>query len=101
LRPVGRIRLLGRADAMTVWQLLDSIRDDKERVLHIEQLSLFNTYYEAYVQRSFKAAREGFEALLKDNPNDGVLDFYIQSCRIYEQTPPPTEWEAEIEMRFK
>jgi hypothetical protein len=101
LRPVGKIILMGRAEAMTVWQLLDSIRDANERALHIEQLPLFETYYQAYLGRAFKAARLGFEALLKDNPNDGVLAFYIQSCLYYEQTPPPTEWQAEIEMRFK
>ncbi len=101
LRPMGKIILMGRAEAMTVWQLLDSIRDANERALHITQLPLFETYYEAYLQRAFKAAKLGFEALLKDNPNDGVLAFYIQSCIYYEQTPPPTDWQAEIEMRFK
>jgi hypothetical protein len=98
---MGKIILMGRAEAMTVWQLLDSIRDANERALHITQLPLFETYYEAYLQRAFKAAKLGFEALLKDNPNDGVLAFYIQSCIYYEQTPPPTDWQAEIEMRFK
>ncbi len=101
LRPVGKIILMGRAEAMTVWQLLDSIRDANERALHIEQLPLFETYYQAYLGRDFKAAKLGFEALLKDNPNDGVLIFYAETCRYYEQTPPPAEWQAEIEMRFK
>jgi predicted ATPase/class 3 adenylate cyclase len=101
LRPVGKIILMGRAEAMTVWQLLDSIRDETDRALHIEQLPLFDTYYEAYLQRAFKVARLGFEALLKDNPNDGVLIFYTETCRHYEQTPPPADWQAEIEMQFK
>jgi class 3 adenylate cyclase len=101
LRPVGKIRLLGREDVMTVWQLLDSIRDPKERALHIAQLSLFETHYATYLQRDFKAARIGFDALYEDNPNDGVLAFYTQSCRAYEQNPPSAGWQAEIEMRFK
>ncbi len=101
LRPVGKIRLMGRKEAMTVWQLLDSIKDRNERALHIGQLSLFEKYYQAYLQRDFKAARIGFDALFKDNPNDGVLAFYMQACRHYEQTPPAAEWQAEIEMLFK
>jgi len=101
LRPVGKIRLLGRSEVMTVWQLLDNIVDPTERALHIQQLSSFENYYEAYLQRDFARAYAGFTALYKDNPNDGVLAFYSESARAYAQTPPPAEWQAEIDMHFK
>lgn len=100
-RPVGKIRLLGREEAITVWQLLDSIKDPAVYALHIQQLALFERYYQTYVQRDFKAAHEGFAALLKDNPQDGVLAFYTQTSRTYAQTPPAATWQAEIEMLFK
>jgi class 3 adenylate cyclase len=101
LRPVGKIHLLGRDESMAVWQLLESICDEGERAVYIEQSALFEKYYEAYLRQEFKAARIGFEALYQNNPKDGVLAFYIQSCYGYEQAPPSAGWQAEIDMRFK
>lgn len=101
LRPVGRIRLLGRIEIMTVWQLLDNISDPKARALHIQQLPLFENCYKAYLERDFATAHTGFSALIKDNPEDGVLRYYHHASGVYKENPPPAEWQAEIEMEFK
>ncbi|MBY0377858.1 MAG: GAF domain-containing protein, partial [Gammaproteobacteria bacterium] len=100
LRPVGKIRLLGRTEAMTVWQLLDNIAEPALRDLHIQQLPLFERCYAAYLQRDFETAQRGFADLFKDNPKDGVLAFYAESSRHFAQNPPPTAWQAEIDMQF-
>ncbi len=101
LRQVGQVRLLGRQEAVAVWQVLDVIADESHKESYIESIPLFSESYQQYLNREFTAAKKGFERLLKDNPTDAVVLFYLEQAHLYEITPPLEDWHGEVEMKLK
>ena len=101
LRQVGRITLLGRKEPTAIWQVLNAIEDETLRSRFTGSITAFEEAYHYYLEKQFDIALQQFQRIYKDNPQDMVAQFYSQYCQLYQQNPPPPDWQGEIEMTIK
>ncbi len=83
VRPLDRVRVKGKHNAVHIYELLDPT--DENRDLSAR----FGHALELYFEGTFAAASAGFEALLPDGPSDILLE----RCRHLLATPPES-WEG-------
>jgi adenylate cyclase len=92
LRELDRLRVKGRAEAVTVFEVL--LHDDPT-MAHAEAMRTFAKGIEQYRARAFDEATAQFDAVLAVVPDDGPSLEMKERCRAYAQTPPPAGWRGD------
>jgi adenylate cyclase len=91
LRELDRVRVKGRAQGLSVYELLGTadvvLSPEKEELLAFYQLGLA-----AYRERRWDEAADFFRRCLLRFPDDGPSQVMEQRCRSYLETPPPADW---------
>ncbi|MEM4270816.1 MAG: adenylate/guanylate cyclase domain-containing protein, partial [Candidatus Pacearchaeota archaeon] len=78
LRYLGKVEVKGKSQAVPIYELLIS-KEDK-RIQHKQQLEIAIFQYEF---GNLTSAKEGFEKILHENPNDGAANYYF--TKIYSK----------------
>jgi len=47
-----------------------------------------------YRKREWQKAISLFQKALDKDPNDGPSLTYVERCKLYEQEPPPVDWDG-------
>jgi predicted ATPase/class 3 adenylate cyclase/tRNA A-37 threonylcarbamoyl transferase component Bud32 len=100
IRLVDRVRVVGRARPVTLYEVFDA--DDSE--LRDQKLAIAGTYAEgldAYYARDFPTARARFEQCLAALPEDTVLLRHRTRCQCYAERPPGADWDGTEELSHK
>jgi adenylate cyclase len=96
LREVDLVRVKGRKQPVRIYELLGnseaSLPKEKE-----QSLSYFAAGLEAYRQQIWQEALGHFQQSLTLLPEDGPSLIMAERCRIYQETPPPGEWDGVFE----
>ena len=74
----------------------DSLPKEKEQAF-----SHFAAGLEAYRQQHWQEALELFTQCLTLLPEDGPSRTMLERCQIYQQAPPPTDWDGVFTMTTK
>ncbi|SFN17685.1 AAA family ATPase [Variovorax sp. OV329] len=100
LRPVGRVVLVGRSEAVVVHEVFDAdppaLRDAKAA-----SLERYRQACAAFYSREWSEARAGFEAVLKACPDDSAARAYLQRCDVLLADPPGADWTGVLQMDRK
>jgi class 3 adenylate cyclase len=93
MRAVDRVAAKGKANAMTLYEVLDAEeparRDAKESTrVRLEEARAL------YVDRAFGESRRLLLEARSLDPNDGVLSVLAERCKRYELEPPPADWQG-------
>ncbi|MBF0308921.1 MAG: adenylate/guanylate cyclase domain-containing protein [Magnetococcales bacterium] len=99
VRELDTIRVVGKKEPVTVYQLLD-----RKGELTGERLELITGYRQAvglYKERRFQEAMERMDQLLTRFGEDGPTRTYLNRCRDYVQNPPPEEWDGVFQLTSK
>jgi adenylate cyclase len=100
LREVDQVRVKGRVQPVHIYELVgnsaDSLPKEKEQAF-----SYFVAGLEAYRQQHWQEALELFSQSLTLLPDDGPSSIMAERCRIYQETPPPTDWDGVFTMTTK
>ncbi len=99
VRELGLLRVKGKYEPTRIFELLamkGGLAPAKAAIV-----ARFHEGLAAYRARKFAEARGIFEAIRKDNPEDGPSKIYIELCREYEAEPPPADWDAVHVMKHK
>lgn len=91
-RPLGRIRMLGPAEPIRVFELVG--RKDALPPAWGKALPLFAEALDRYDARRFGEAREAFRGVLTLVPDDGPARLYEAAAADFEKEPPPDGWDA-------
>ena len=67
----------------------------------VKMLDAYNKGLELYRNRDFQGGMQYFEKALEFKPNDGPSQMYIQRCKDYIQSPPPSNWDGVYVMKTK
>ena len=96
LREIDRARVKGRVTPERVHELVanSSAAIEKERE---QSLSCYAAGFEAYLQQRWQEALGFFKEALKLWPEDGPSRVMAQRCQIYQETPPPEDWDGVFE----
>lgn len=96
LREIDRARVKGRVTPERIHELVanSSAALAKERE---QALSCYAAGFEAYLQQQWQEALGFFNEALRLWPEDGPSRVMAQRCRIYQETPPPEDWDGVFE----
>ena len=90
-RELDRIRVVGRDEPVTVYEVLAKTGQLDEKMGEIVELYLSAS--EIYKARHWSEAQEKFLKILTIEPDDGPSKIYIERCEKYNVEPPPAEWD--------
>jgi adenylate cyclase len=100
LRELDMVRVKGRKNPVRVYELLakagDALPKEMEKVLEP-----FAAGLDAYRRQAWAEAMALFSRTLEAHPTDGAARTLLERCRIYQQSPPPPNWDGVFEMLTK
>jgi len=100
MREVDQVRVKGREQPVRIYELLGNSGDSLPREME-ESLNYFAAGLEAYRQQAWQEALALFKRSLAILPEDGPSRLMAERCRIYQETPPPTDWDGVFTMTTK
>jgi class 3 adenylate cyclase/CHASE2 domain-containing sensor protein len=96
LRPLSRVRVVGKNIPIRLYELLD-IRDEAPAGL-AELTGVWEKAFAAYEDRRFSEALRVFKAIYQKYPQDRVAKLYQDRCEKYCAAPPPEDkWENGVD----
>ena len=100
LRPLDRIRVVGRENPVQVYELLAGIDEPLQDELH-EMVQSFDKIVEAYEEREWAEAAALAQQHLERFPDDTVAGIYLKRCSEFSATPPPSDWDGVYALKSK
>ena len=91
-REVDRIKVMGKDEAVTVYEPLGLESDIGESVRR--ELELWNSTLRAYRTRQWDDAETGLGSLARMNPACGLYRVYAAIVADKRRNPPPPEWDG-------
>ncbi len=97
LRPLGRMHVKGRRDAVTIFEVFSG---EDERSARIKSATRpdFEEGLRCYHARSFARACEHFQAALTALPDDLPARHYLQRSTYLLDHPPSDDWDGTLQM---
>lgn len=100
VRPLDRIRVVGRENPVQVYELLAGIDEPLQDELH-ELVQSFDKVLEAYEAREWAEASDFAQQHLKRFPDDKVAAIYLERCSQFSVTPPASDWDGVFALKSK
>jgi adenylate cyclase len=100
LREIDTVRVVGREQAVRIYELLARAGTPLPRA----QEKAFNSYaagLDAYRQQRWREALGLFQESLTLWPEDGPSQTMAERCQIYQKTPLPEAWDGVFEALYK
>jgi adenylate cyclase len=98
LREIDLIRVKGKLQPLTIYEILDPRVDEASRK---ELMELFGIGREAYKCHDWRAAQRSFQAVLERWPNDGPSRVFVARCAEYLHEAPASDWDGVYVMKHK
>lgn len=99
VRELDRIRVVGKSEPVTVYQLLERKHQTPAPVA--DMVAEFEKALVKYKNRDFEAALAGFEKCLELLGNDGPSRTYVERCRTFRESPPSPDWDGVFTLESK
>lgn len=99
-RFLGRVRVKGRSESVSVFELFDksdSLENRQKWASHND----FEKAMLAYYGRRFEEAGELFQQALRFYPGDPVIGYFLGEVERLRKNPPPEDWEGALVMETK
>ncbi|MEO5364270.1 MAG: hypothetical protein H7838_11695 [Magnetococcus sp. DMHC-8] len=97
VREIDTVRVKGRNDPVTVWEVLDG--NEEEWVALMDQhLSQYNDGLQRYKERQWSLAESTFADLEQRLGQDRVTRIYLERCRRFIQEPPEATWDGVMQL---
>ncbi|MDA2932998.1 adenylate/guanylate cyclase domain-containing protein [Acidobacteria bacterium AH-259-D05] len=100
LRPIDRIRVIGKEQPVQVYEVLAGINEPVPDELH-EMVQSFEKIVEAYEARDWIEASNRTQQHLERFPEDKVASVYLERCLEFSTTPPPADWDGVYALKSK
>lgn len=91
-RPLDHVAVKGREQGMTVFELIGG--KDSSSQSEYQWIEEFSNGLNTYLSGDWMMAIVCFERVLQSRPDDHASQLMIERCRIYNQTPPPADWNG-------
>ncbi|MGC9454274.1 MAG: CHASE2 domain-containing protein [Phycisphaerae bacterium] len=96
-RPLGRVRVVGKAEPVEVWHVLGADATEQTR----KGIEDFAEGVRLFQQRDFKAAEVAFRAAAQKVGDDKACKLYLDLCSRYQSEPPGDDWDGAVELTAK
>jgi adenylate cyclase len=98
-REIGSFIPAGKSNALNLYELI--CRSDDATQEQINGCAIFGSALQDFRIRLWQEASEKFLESIKCFSRDGVSDFYLDLCRLYQQDPPGDSWDGIIHLERK
>lgn len=88
-RILDLIRVKGKREPVAIYELLAEADADIP-----EYVDQYASAFTSYQNRQFREALEVLEGLDRAGQADAACHILADRCRIYEETPPPSDWDG-------
>lgn len=99
VRELDLIRVVGKKEPVTVYELLDRKGELAPEVARI--VESYNLALGLYKERKWQEALQAFEATLAIESDDGPAKAYAERCKQFFFNPPPDEWDGVFVLKSK
>ena len=99
LRPLTRLRVKGKAEAIEVYELIGT--PDSLNPAQRDFLAAYLPGYAHYTARRFANAAVDFGRALAARPDDDVTRELLEQSQTFAQEPPPADWEPILTLKSK
>ncbi len=100
LREVDRVRVMGKKDATTIYEVFDQdIGELRERKLKV--LDDYHHALQLYQSQQWKESLAAMYSCQTVLPEDKLIQLYIERCQTFIDTPPPDGWDGVDTMETK
>lgn len=73
--------------------LIHAVEDPNSRSLTPAEYDLYKKALAMYRLRNWKTANEYFDQVLKTNPEDPISAAFRDRCALFQDSPPPDDWD--------
>ncbi len=87
------VKVRGKKESVYIFEILDGLTD-RAKELRIASRKAFGEGLDAYKSKKFQQAKEIFEKVLVQNPNDQAVLLYIERCNNNIQNGIPEDWDG-------
>jgi adenylate cyclase len=101
VRELDLIRVKGKMEPVTIFELMHLDADADSHKETIELIELFERGHQAYRQRYWSTAKKIFENMLTRWPNDGPTRLFLARCEEYLAAEPAPGWDGVYVMTHK
>jgi adenylate cyclase len=91
-RELDSVAVKGKKEPVRIFQVLGMVGEVEDG--HIKFAKQFETALNHYYGRNFTEAAAECEKLLQMKPDDLTTQHLLERCHIYQETPPPTDWNG-------
>ena len=99
-RPLDRVRVKGKSEAVMIHELLGRRSADRDgRLRRLGEL--FTSVFAAYCGRAWDEALAGLDRIAAEYPGDGPARVYRDRCLALRAEPPGEGWDGIFEAKSK
>ena len=98
-RDLGQFRLKGFERRVHVFEILGSGEATKAETETFAPG--FAKALEHFRSKEFSHAEKSFREILSQKPGDGPSEFFLRQIESFSQTPPPSDWQGEVQLDEK
>jgi adenylate cyclase len=98
-RFLGTLKVVGRSRSVPVYELLGRSSEVKHEVLRFADL--FEQGVTAFGRREWSQSVETFRQCLSIRPDDAGVHRYLETIQRFTDTPPPADWDGDLELAVK
>ena len=99
VRSLDRVRVVGVNTPIRLYELLDERRlADGNQVVYVAK---WEQALKSYEQKLYADALSQFEALSKEDPEDRVVQLYMERAKQFIATPPAEDWDGVFNLTQK
>jgi adenylate cyclase len=91
-RELDSVAVKGKKEPVRIFQVLGMAGEVEDS--HIKFAKQFETALNHYYGRNFTEAATECEKLLQIKPDDLTTQHLLERCHIYQETPPPADWNG-------
>ena len=93
-REIDLVRVKGKEHPVTIYEVCNS-DEDSLREKKIKNLDKFAEGLKNYREQKWSKAITKLKSCLKECPDDGAAEIFMERCKVYQKKPPPKSWTGE------
>lgn len=95
VREVDYVKVKGKDIATSLFTV-----EFDERIHNSDYLHTYHKAYKMYKLGNFTTALEYYKSLKEENPDDAIVDLFMERCQQFIENPPQ-EWDGSLALGFK
>ena len=99
IREIGSFIPVGKSNALNLYELICRSNDATQE--QVDGCTIFASALQNFRVRRWREASEKFFESKECFGKDGVSDFYVNLCKLYQQESPGDSWDGIIHLERK